>query len=470
MSRITTQFDLQQSHVADGRPGIEALPMRQSEMPQRPPFRLAILISHPVQYFAPLFRRLAQQPEIDLTVLYCSLYGARTVSDPGFGMSFAWDIPLLEGYQYKELKNYWRGHLKGFFSYTNPGIIRELRTGGYDAVIIFGWGSLVTWLAFAGARLAGIPWMLYGDTISLYEADYRWPKRELRSRLLRALFHATGAFLISGAFNRKFYEQYGASSDKCFDVPLSVDIELFSRRAEEARPRRNELRAKLGIPLDKVLFLFVGKLVRWKRPQDLLEALKCLRATTPNAAVAFVGEGELRPSLEAQIVRLELNDVHLLGFKNQSELPQMYAIADAFVLPSSSDRKPLVVNEAMACGLPVIVSDRTGVWGPGDIVRGGENGFVYPCGDIDALAKAVRKLAIDPGLRLCMGRRSAEIIRNFGYEKCIEGILEALNSVVRPRHCQPNPGIPAKCSPTVALSPDLRPVSQKSNRPFMRNS
>lgn len=439
---------------------------RQSASPQKSPFRLAILISHPVQYFAPLFRRLAQQPEIDLTVLYCSLHGARMVSDPGFGISFAWDVPLLGGYRHKELKNFWRGQPKGFFGYINPGVIKHLRTGGYDAVIVFGWGSLATWLAFAGCRLAGIPWMLYGDTISLYEADYRWPKRELRSMLLRTLFKATSAFLISGAFNRQFYEQHGVSSDKCFDVPLSVDVEHFSRRAEEAKLRQQELRSELGIPPDEVIFLFVGKLVRWKRPQDLLEVLKRLRLSTPNIAVAFVGEGELRPSLEAQTVKLGLDSVHFLGFRNQSELPQMYAIADAFVLPSSSDRKPLVVNEAMACGLPVIVSDRTGVWGPGDIVRDGENGFVYPCGDMDALAEAVRKLAADPDLRHRMGKRSAEIIQNFDYEKCVDGILAALNSVARQRQDESNPATPEKCSPALALQSDLRPA----NRPVMRNS
>ncbi len=121
------------------------------------PRRLAILISHPVQYFSPLFRRLAEQPEIDLTVLYCSLQGAGTMNDPGFGVSFAWDIPLLEGYRYKALRNFWPGRLKGFFGCLNPGVITELRKGGYDATIVFGWGSLSTWMAFVGARSAGMP-------------------------------------------------------------------------------------------------------------------------------------------------------------------------------------------------------------------------------------------------------------------------------------------------------------------------
>lgn len=398
------------------------------------PFKLGVLISHPIQYFAPLFRKLAKQQEIELTVLYCSLQGAQTMRDPGFGVSFAWDTPLLEGYRYKELKNYSQGKLNGFFGCTNPGVITELSKGGYDALIVFGWGSLSAWLAFTGARLAGIPWMIYGDNISLYEVGRRLPKRELRKWLLRALFHATDACLISGAFNRKFYELYGVPSEKCFDVPFAVDVDLFARRAAEARPRRNEIRAKLGISQDKVLYLFVGKLLKRKRPQDLLAALKRLRATTSNVAVAFVGEGERRANLEAQIAGSDFGNAYLLGFRNQDELPDLYAMADVFALTSSFDPKPLVANEAMSCGLPVIASDRTGVWGPGDIVRDGENGFVYPCGDVDALAKVILKLSTDPELRQRMGRRSQEIIRDFGYERCVDGVLKALKSVARLRH------------------------------------
>ena len=402
---------------------------------RRRPYRLAILISHPVQYFSPLFRRLAEQPEIDLTVLYCSLQGAAIMNDPGFGVSFAWDIPLLEGYCYKVLRNFWPGRLKGFFSCINPGVATELSKGGYDAAIMFGWGSLATWMAFAGARSARTPWMIYGDNISIYETSRRGWRQALRKGLLRILFGGTGAFLASGAFNRKFYELYRVPAERCFDVPFAVDVSRFSHRARQARQHRNETRAKLGIPQDKVVFLFVGKLLNRKRPQDLVEAVKRVQGVAPNAAALLVGEGVLRPILEERIGRYGAQ-TWLAGFRNQSELPEMYGMADALVLPSSSDPKPLVVNEAMACGLPVIVSDRTGVWGPGDIVRDGENGFVYPCGDISTLADSVRRLTNDADLRLRMGRRSYEIIQDFTYEKCTGGILKALESVVGARYPQ----------------------------------
>lgn len=402
------------------------------------PYRLALVISHPVQYFSPLFRRLAEHPVIDLTVLYCSLRGAQSMRDPGFGVSFAWDVPLLEGYHYKELKNYGWKKSKGFFSCINPGVVTELKEGSYDAGIVFGWGALTAWLAYASARIAAVPWMIYGDSTALDENRRHRPTQALRRVLLRILFGSTDAFLVSGAFNRKFYELYGVPPEKCFDVPFAVDVSFFARRAEAARRRRNEIRARFGIPHDKVLFLFVGKLLKRKRPQDLLEATKVLRATTPNAAAVFVGDGELRPSLEAQISAAGIPGTHLLGFRNQSELPEIYAMADAFVLTSSCDPKPLVTNEAMACGLPVVASDRTGVWGPGDILRDGENGFVYPCGDVRALAEVLGRLAKDAGLRRRMGRRSFQIVQDFTCEKCVDGILKALNSAVVSRRSRPH--------------------------------
>jgi glycosyltransferase involved in cell wall biosynthesis len=393
------------------------------------PYRLAIVLSHPVQYFSPLFRLLARQPEVDLTVLYCSLQGADRMYDPGFGASFSWDVPLLDGYRHKGLRNWWPGPLDGFFSRVNPGIIVELWKGNYDAVIVFGWASVTTWLTFGSAALGGLPWMLYGDSNARDEAALRGPKRRLKKLVLGALFRKTQAFLASGTFNRCFYELYGAPRRKCFDAPWPVDIQFFESRSRQARGRKKEIRAALGIPDESIVFLFVGKLTERKRPLDLVTALTCLRSTVPRIVVALVGEGEQRSLLEAEIARCGLRDACLLGFRNQSELPEMYGMADAFVLPSSRDPRGTVTNEAMACGLPVIVSDGVGVWGPDDIVRNGENGFVYPFGDTRALAEAMRRLATEAGLRQRMGRRSLEIIREFGCDRTVGGILKALASL-----------------------------------------
>ena len=388
------------------------------------PFRLAIVVTHPIQYFAPLFKRLAQRSEVELTVLYSSLMGAEPYHDPGFGMTLSWDIPLLEGYQYKILRNYGPGKIASRLSFLSPGVISEIGGGRHDIVIVFGWNLLTYWMAFASARLAGIPFMLYGDSISINEGRHTWLKATVKKLFLRSLFRRASAFLFQGTFNRMFYQSYGAPPGRFFFVPYPIDNDSFAAKAEQARQLRGELRARYGIPADVVLLLFVGKLLPRKRPADVLAVLKSLQPALTNLGAAFVGEGELRTALEAEIARQRLKNTFLLGFKNQGELPELYAMSDIFVLPSQYEPWGLVTNEAMACRLPVVLSNMTGA--SGDLVKEGQNGFVYACGDVEALACAVQELAVDVSLRQRMGQRSFEIIQGFGYDRCVEGILEAV--------------------------------------------
>ena len=275
------------------------------------------------------------------------------------------------------------------------------------------------------------PWMVTGDSNGMYEGGLNPLKARIKKSVLTSLFRRAGAFLVTSPFNRGFYQKYGAASDRFFFAPLTVDNDYFRQGAELARARRDEIRARHGIPADIVLLLFVGKLAPWKRPLDIVEALAKLQPAFPRLGAAWVGDGELRPRLEAEIREQGVSHAHLLGFRNQTELPGLYAASDILVLPSSVDNMPLVTNEAMASGLPVVVSNRTGVWGPGSLVRDGETGFVYPAGDGKALAAALRKLLEDPRLRQAMGRRAGQVIQEFAPERCVEGILEALKFVVR---------------------------------------
>ena len=403
------------------------------------PFRLAIVLSHPVQYFSPLFRRLAQQAEIEITVLYSTLAGVLPARDPDFGVSVSWDVPLLDGYKHKTLKNYWPGTPRKSWTYICPGVIKDIRHNKYDAVLVYGWGDLTAWMALASARVRGVPCLITGDTVSFYDRDNSTLKAFLKKVVLKLLFRNIQAFLVTGRFNRAFYEDYGVPANKFFFVPLAVDNDYFARRAESARARKSELRARYGIPADMVLLLFSGKLISRKRPLDVLHALRSLQADFPNLGAVWVGDGELRPHLEDEIARNGVRHAYTLGFRNQSELPDLYAMSDIFVLPSMRDPMPLVTNEAMASGLPVVASDRTGVWGPSGLVRDGETGFVYPGGDAAALASAIRKLLVDGQLRDSMARRASEVVREFGFDQCVRGILGALKSVA---HRKTDPSLP----------------------------
>jgi glycosyltransferase involved in cell wall biosynthesis len=161
----------------------------------------------------------------------------------------------------------------------------------------------------------------------------------------------------------------------------------------------------------------------------MLQAVERMKAGN-RVAVVFMGDGAERQALQRYVEDRGLQNVHFLGFVNQTRMPRIYGISYVFVLPSSYDPRGTVVNEAMACGLPVVITNMVGVWGEGDIVRDGENGFVYQVDDIDQLATILDTLAADPELRARMGTRSLAIIGTWNYDRDVEGILAALQATV----------------------------------------
>lgn len=388
-------------------------------------WRLAALTSHPIQYQAPLFRLLARDPAIDLTVFFCERAGAERYVDPDFGVAVRWDTPLLEGYRSVFLRNLSpRRSVFRFSGLINPGIVPALRGGRWDAVMVHGYAYLTNWLAFAAAWSRGTPLLLHGE--STPHRPTRPLRRAVRTTVLRGLVRRTSGFLTIGTLNEEFYRSLGAPSERFFRTPYSVDNAAFIRAAEALRPRRSEIRARLGIPAEAVLLLFAGKLIPRKRPLDLVRAL----ALAGGSAVAgFVGDGELRPVLEEEARKVGADRVRFFGFRNQSELAEHYTAADVFVLPAQFDTWGLVVNEAMCFGLPVVAS--SGVGASRDLVRDGWNGHVYPPGDVDALGAALRGIVDDAALRGEMGRRSLELIAGWSHEACVEGIKAALGAVAR---------------------------------------
>lgn len=388
-------------------------------------YRFAVVASHVIQYYGPLFRRLAAHPAIDLTVLFCSRRGAEPYLDHDLGVRLKWDLPLLEGYAHQFLRNFAPTE-KGFFRIVNPGVFRALKRGKFDGVLVSGWGTLSMWLTYAACLALRIPYFVYGDNAFVIERGgvVGWVRR----RVLRWLFSRAGGFLLQGTMNGEFYAHYGADRRKFFLMPYAIDNERFrdaSRITPDGRRRR---RAELGVSEDRVVFLFSGKLIERKNPVHLLQAVERMRHRS-RVAVLFMGDGRERDALAAYAQARGIDDVHFLGFVNQTEMPSRYALADALVLPSSLDPRGTVTNEAMACGLPVVISTMVGIYGEGDIVRHGENGFVYPVGDNDALAAFLDRLVEDEPLRRRMGQRSWEIIRDWNFERDVEGVLGALEFV-----------------------------------------
>ena len=386
------------------------------------PYRLAVLASHPIQYQVPLFRRLAERPELEFTVLFSGDFGVREYADAGFGRPVRWDVDLLGGYRHEFLRNLSpRPSPSTFWGEINPEVVRRVRGGGFDAVWVHGWGKASDCMALVSAIASGVPVLLRGESNLLNPPS--GPKAVAKRTLLSALFRRVSAFLAIGRYNAEFYRAHGVPEGRIHLAPYAVDNDAFLARAAECLPRRDALRRELGIAEDRPVVLFSGKLIGVKRPLDLLRAFERAAADVP-ASLVFLGDGALRGELEAYVAERGIGHVHFAGFRNQGELGPYFAVADAFVLPSGYEPWGLVVNEAMCFGLPVVASDHVGA--TGDLVREGKNGFVFPAGDVDALADRLRTLLADAELRRKMGAESRRMIAEWGYDQDVAAVLAAL--------------------------------------------
>ena len=383
------------------------------------PDRLAIVASHVIQYQDPFFRLLAADPEIDLTVLYCSRAGAEVYRDADMQTSLCWNIEMLQGYRHLFLRNF--GFGDGYPRLINPGIIPAILRGNYDVVIFFlGWGTITSLLGIAACRASETPFFLYGDS-SFPPPEDSW-RRRIRAAFVRSIFGLASGFMVSGALNADYYRHYGADERRFFLLPWAIDNGRFAAASRFGPGERDAMRARFDIAPDWIAMVFSAKLVPRKDPLTLLRAVQRMRFRD-RAVVVFLGHGELREQLESYAAEHGIA-VRFAGFVNQSELPKHYAMCDLFVLPSLYEPRGAVINEAMACGLPVIVTDRCG--SIGDIVQEDDNAFIYPAGDADALAAHLDRLAEDEALRARMGERSREIIAGWTYARGVEGVKEAL--------------------------------------------
>jgi glycosyltransferase involved in cell wall biosynthesis len=391
-------------------------------------FRLGVLASHPIQYQAPLFRALAARPEIDLRVFFCCKWGVQPYSDPGFGLRFSWDIPLLDGYRATFLTNFSpRPRPARLFGLINPGIVSHIANGTFDALWIHGWALASNWIAWATASAKNLPLLLRGESTGFDEPE--GAKGVFKRAVLRAMFQRIAGFLAIGTNNLHFYRSYEVAKERVFWTPYAVDNEFFMEQARRLAGRKIALREREGIPTDRPLILFSGKLVEKKRALDLLQAFDALGRDI-RASLALAGDGPLGAELRRFVEERRLSNVHFLGFRNQSEIGTCYAMADMLVLPSSLETWGLVINEAMCFGLPVIASDRVGA--AADLVHEGVNGFVYPVGNTSELARRLGHVLRREECRIEMGRSSLKIIGAWNFNQDVEGILQALQFVANP--------------------------------------
>ena len=388
------------------------------------PVKVLLVVTHPVQYAVPLYRLYSTDKRIDVTVAYCSLQGAEAGLDPDFGVKFAWDVPLLDGYRWVNPPNRSpRPGTRGFLGFINPGLWTLIRTGEFDVVICFGYRAVSFWIAAIAAKWSGSALVFTTDAHSWDVREGRAWKAALKRVVVPRIFAIADAVLAPSSATAGHLRQMGVDERRVFLTPNVIDNELFSRAVNLSR---TQLRRSWGVPDDAPLALYVAKLVPWKRPQDLLEAV----AQVKEIHVVLAGDGRVRPELEARAARKDLSGrVHFLGFVNQSQLPAVYRAADFLVLPSEYEPFGLVVNEAFACGLTAVVTEACGC--VGDLVRNGETGFVVPVGDVTELSRRLDTLATDVELRKDMSTGARARIDEWGPRENVDAMAGACRQLVQ---------------------------------------
>jgi glycosyltransferase involved in cell wall biosynthesis len=386
--------------------------------------RVAVLNSHPIQYFAPLYAYLNAAPDLDVTALYLSDFSIRGGRDVEFGQEVKWDLDLLDGYRSVFLGDAARRREPGgFWSLIAPQVWNELRSGRYDVLWLHGHHYAANLIALMGAKTAGLPVMMRGDThlgLPCYGI-----KSILRRPVMGALYGCCDRLLAVGSANAAYYRAMGVPDKKIFILPYSVDNDRFVQSANLTDEQRAEVRKRYNVPTDRPSVLYAAKFAQRKRPFDLLEAARRLRGKMHRPfTVVMAGSGELEAKLRAFCAEHALDNVVFTDFVNQTELPGLYAASEVFVLPAENEPWGLAVNEAMCASLPVVVSREVGC--VADLVRDGVNGYTPEAGDVAGLASALQRLIEDEGLRRRQGWESLARIRQWGYQQCLEGIRAAL--------------------------------------------
>lgn len=369
--------------------------------------RLAIVTTHPIQYNAPLFKLLSERGVIDVKVFYTWGNAPSKMYDKKFGLVREWDIPLTEGYEFEMLRNYsLKPDSNHFLGIVNFNLRKKLKKWNPDAVLVYRWSVWSHCILLALFNLKNCHLFFRGDSI------LQVPKVSFKSKLLdgikRFIFRKVDTAYYVGERNRQYYEHLGFDTSRLLFAPHSIDNDRFKNQAIEWEERALIERDKMGIGKDDIVFLYAGKFYELKGLFTLIHAFQKLPGNKYKLILA--GGGKLESELKQQAV----NDqrIRFLGFSNQSEMPLIYRLGNVFVLPSISETWGLSVNEAMACGRPVIVSDACGC--AEDLIEEGETGYLFQAGNEKDLKQQLERFT-DFNLVAKMGHLALEKINEYSF-------------------------------------------------------
>lgn len=384
--------------------------------------RLAIITTHPIQYNAPWFRLLAKSENITLQVFYTwSQSAAGAKFDPGFGKVIEWDIPLLNGYEYTFVENTAEDpgthHFKGI---VNPNLNRLIKDWQPDAILIFGW-SFKSHLSCMRYFHKKVPIIFRGDSTLLDENG--GIKKTLRRIFLKWVYRHIDYALYVGSNNKKYFEVHGVKQSQLIFAPHAIDNDRFADTDGKFGQQAVAWRYELGFKKDDIVVLFAGKLEPKKSPAIILEMAR--RLSGKQFKFLLIGNGVMEQELKHSAEKLD--NVKFLDFQNQSNMPAVYRLADIFLLPSVGPGETwgLAVNEAMACGKPVIVSDKVGC--ATDLVINAENGYMFSAGNANDLESRLL-LCLDLEKLKLKGQHSLKEIKKWDFNAIADSIDKILQN------------------------------------------
>ncbi len=369
-------------------------------MPERST-RLAIVVSHPVQYAVPLYRRLALRGDLELKVFFTWHDGREAILDRGFARPVAWDIPLTDGYEFELVPNVSSdAGTHRFRGLRNPDLLKRVVSWRPDVVQITGWAWSSHLQLLWALHRCRVATLFFGDS-HLLDGEAASPRQWLKAALLRRVYTWPTGILVAGSANRAYFERFGVPPEKLHPCRHAIDVGRFAAPQADVDQEAARWRAELQIDRGRKVLLYAGKFEPKKRPVELMRVVAGLR--DPSIVLVLVGGGALQAEIDA-LAAAQPSRFRVLPFQNQSRMPIVYRLGDVFVLPSShAESWGLAVNEALACGTPVIVSDRVGC--AADVVDSG-CGRIFAWNDWSQFAGCVEAVFGDVG-RLAAMRPAA---------------------------------------------------------------
>ncbi len=376
--------------------------------------RLLLVTEIIAPYRIPVFNALAACDDIDLHVIFLS------ETDPILRQWHVYKDEIRFSY---EVLPAWRYRWGKHNLLVNVGVTAALERQDPQAILCGGYNYVASWQAAWWAGRNKVPLLLWSES-TRHDLRRRWRMIE---RMKVCFARRCVAFVSAGTSSHDYLAALGAPYERIFGAPNAVDVNFYATHGAKARSAAAEVRR--GYALPERYFLYAGRLIAEKGVFDLLAAYAKLEPhKRSEIGLVFAGDGASRLQLAKQAAAIHPGYVVLAGFVHREKLAELYALSDALVLPTHSDTWGLVVNEAMACGLPVIATDVAGC--VPDLVEDGDNGFIVPARNVGALAGAMTRLS-DLKTVARMGARSASRILAFTPEACAEGMAKAVRFVCR---------------------------------------